>query len=289
MSAAGLREALPADDAFSFGVLETMRAQGGSVPLMPWHMARFRRSADPELSVLERIQAQAMEIARQTTDWPHGARVRLRYGVIAGERVWDFSVVPLEAQSPWQRGVVLSLCRTPVTAEASHSPFVGISGTGGLSETRHGSAPDSSRGCKLLQRDLYHRAEKELGPLPEGLGSGLFHEGLLLDADAHVIEGLRTNLLVWRSGHWCTPSLRSCGVRGVMLDWLAGRAEIREDDLQIEDIEQAGELAVCNAVRGVVPVVQFSVGGTAPFTAGRLLSPGPATRSLQMLIADTLW
>ena len=286
VSSAELRESLPADDAFSVGVLETMRAQGGTVPLMPGHMARLRRSADPEPSTLERIQARAMEIARWTADWPHGARVRLRYGVLDGERMWDLSAVPLESPSPWEHGVALSLCDTRVIPEASLSPFA--NSTGDRAEARNSAAQKFSTGCKLLHRDLYRRAEGELSALSAGLDDGLFHEGLLLDARGCVVEGLRTNLLVWRNGHCYTPSLRNCGVRGVMLDWLAGRVEIREDDLQIEDIEQAGELAVCNAVRGVVPVVQLSLHGKVSGASARF-GVGPGTCRLQQMITDALW
>ena len=289
VSSSGIAGSLPPDTAFSNGVLETMRAQGGRIPLLSGHMARLTRSACPAPPIVERIRAQATSIARQTANWEQGARVRLRYGVLDGERVWDFTAVPLETGSPWERGVSLALCRTRVTEEASISPFETGNGDAELTEARIGAAQDAARGCKLLHRKLYHRAEQELGTLAAGLDSSLFHEGLLLDANDHVIEGLRSNLLVWRDGHWSTPDLRYCGVRGVMLSWLAGRVEIREDDLLIEDIEQAEEVAVCNAVRGVVPVVQLALGGSPVARAGGDLSIAPETSRLRKLIASALW
>ena len=282
-------ESLPSDAAFSVGVLETMRAQGGTIPLLAGHMARLTRSVAPAPPILEKIHTQAIAIARQTADWPQGARVRLRYGVLEDKEIWDFAVVPLESVSPWARGVALTLCRTRVTEEASLSPFVTGATGGDFAGPRNGPEQDSARGCKLLQRDVYRRAEEELSRLSKGLHSGLFHEGLLQDSAGHVIEGLRSNLLVWRNGHWRTPSLRSCGVRGVMLEWLAGRVKIREDELLIADIEQAEELAVCNAVRGVVPVVQLLLKPQAPSRTSRVLSIGQATRNVQALIADALW
>lgn len=288
-SAGGTAGPLPSDAAFSAGVLETMRAQGGIIPLLAGHMARLARSAAPAPSTLETIHAQAIAIAQQTAGWSQGARVRLRYGVVQGKKVWDFAVVPLELKSPWARGVALTLCSTRVTEEASVSPFASGAAAGELAEPRNGAAQDSLRGCKLLQRDIYRRAEEELGALSADVDNGLFQEGMLQDSAGHVIEGLRSNLLVWRNGHWTTPSLRKCGVRGVMLEWLAGRVKIREDDLLIADIEQAEELAVCNAVRGVVPVVQLSLEVGAPSGTARVLKNGPATRSVQAMIADALW
>ena len=266
-----------------------MRAQNGAIPLLAGHMARLTGSGGPDSRTVEYIESAASTIARRTAGWPRGARVRLRYGELQGEMAWDFTVVPLEPVSPWAHGVALSLCETRVTADASRSPF-SPSVAGDTAESSRGLARGPLIGCKLLHRDLYRLAERELGECSVELRSELFHEGLLLDNRGLVIEGLRSNLLLWRDGRWQTPSLRNCGVRGVMLNWLAGRVEISEDDLLISDIEQAAEVAVCNAVRGVVPVVQVAL--EAAWSSGgqvRTLGSGPATRRIQAVIADDLW
>ncbi len=153
-------------------------------------------------------------------------------------------------------------------------------------------AYQSTPGCKLLHRGVYRRAEAELERYSELLRPELFHEGLILDENGLVVEGLRSNLLVWNCGHWRTPSLRECGVRGVMLNWLASQVEISEDALSIRDIEQAEEVVVCNAVRGVVPVVQLALDdfqGESGGGSARELSCGAATNHLQALVAEALW
>lgn len=300
-SHAGPQKSVPADGDFAAGVLETMRAQGGIIPLLPGHMARLTRSAHLDETTLERIEATASAIAKRTEAWPNGARVRLRYGVLGGARVWDFSAVPLEARSPWDSGVALALCDTRVTAEAGLSPFSADIEEEAV-KTRQELAHSSPLGCKLLQRETYSLAERELSGYSSRLLPELFHEGLLLDHCGRAIEGLRSNLLVWRDGHWSTPSLRHCGVRGVMLNWLAARIEISEDELQVSDIEQAEEVAVCNAVRGVVPVLQLALGlpvkrppdntpeaAKLHGSAVRTLASGPATRALRAMIKDNLW
>ncbi|WP_066964596.1 aminotransferase class IV [Microbulbifer sp. Q7] len=153
---------------------------------------------------------------------------------------------------------------------------------------------DRPQGCKLLRRDTYRRGEAELGQYAAWLRPDLFCEGLMLDARGRVVEGLHSNLLLCRSGSWRTPSLRRCGVQGVMLSWLASHAEIREDELSLADIEHADELAVCNAVRGVVPVAQILLGGAGsdrPATAPDVhtLPRGKSTAALQALVASALW
>nr|WP_207002235.1 aminotransferase class IV [Microbulbifer salipaludis] len=283
---------MPADEAFSYGVLETMRAVGGRIPLLAQHLARLARAAHPASAIIACIETAAVAIARETAHWPSGARVRLRYGALYGERTWDFSAVPLDANSPWENGVALVRCRTRITPEASHSPF-------SPERVRYSSdandvlQDDHPQGCKLLRRDTYRRGEAELGQYTAWLRPDLFCEGLMLDACGHVVEGLHSNLLVCQNGHWRTPSLRTCGVRGVMLGWLASHAEIREDELSLADLEDADEIAVCNAVRGVVPVAQMLLGGAGsdgPETAVdvRNLTRGESTAALQALVASAL-
>ncbi|WP_160153608.1 aminotransferase class IV [Microbulbifer sp. ALW1] len=272
-TAAGAVETLPADADFSAGLLETMRAQSGTIPLLSLHMARFARCAAVGTSELAQIQQSAQQLAKMTASWPYGASIRFRYGLLDQGVRWDFYAVPLEAVSPWGRGVVLQRCETRLDPSASASPFL-------LAKTRSSEAPAVVPGCKLLRREIYDQAGGEAALQPEPEADAPLKEGLLLDADGLVIECLRSNLLLHKAGRWMTPSLDVCGVRGVMLGWLAGRVEISEDRFSLRDLALADELAVCNGVRGVVPVVGF---GEA------VLATGPATGCLQQLIAENLW
>ncbi|QIL89132.1 aminotransferase class IV [Microbulbifer harenosus] len=279
LSSLGRQSSLPDDDEFSSGLLETMRADKGTIPLLPLHLSRFGRCASVDPSLLSLVKTAAENVAGSTEEWPFGARMRFRYGVWRGAIYWDVSAVPLERVSPWDRGVNLIRCETLHQPEVSHSPFT----SAGVVETRSSDTPAAVTGCKLLQRSLYDRAAKEL---PGSLPGRALAEGLLFDCHGHVVETLRCNLLLYRRGRWVTPDLSDCGVRGVMLEWLAGHAEIGEDRLRMEDLQQADELAVCNSVRGVVPVVGLL---NSPSQRLQPFAFGPATRALQQSIAEKLW
>ncbi|WP_267893052.1 aminotransferase class IV [Microbulbifer pacificus] len=278
-SSSGSRELLPGDGEFSCGLLETMHAARGSIPLLSLHLARFTRCAGADSFLHSQVKTAAEKIALQTKNWLYGARIRFRYGNWRGAPCWDFSAVPLEVSSPWDLGVNLICCETRLEPEASVSLFTFSSNT----ETRSGCAPVAAAGCKLLQRTLYERAAAEL---PRVSAAEPLPEGLLLDRHGHVIEALRCNLLVRDGGCWLTPDLSECGVRGVMLEWLASHAKISEHPLTCEDLLLADELAVCNSVRGVVPVVGLQgLDGKAALR----ISTGPATRALQQLVGENLW
>lgn len=87
-------------------------------------------------------------------------------------------------------------------------------------------------------------------------------EGLLLDVDGHMVEGVMSNLL-WRSGEqWYTPRLDRCGVAGITRDRLiahlqaAGQATI-ETLAAPTELERAEEAFVCNSVIGLWPIRAF--------------------------------
>ena len=77
---------------------------------------------------------------------------------------------------------------------------------------------------------------------------------LFFNAAGDLTEGGRSNVLLKIDGRWCTPPL-SCGLlpgvmRAVLLDdpdW-----NVQERRLTLEDLRSADEIAVCNALRGVM-------------------------------------
>lgn len=85
-------------------------------------------------------------------------------------------------------------------------------------------------------------------------------EGLMLDADGAVIGGTSSNVFAWLPhGVLATPSLRLCGVSGVMRRHILEQAEqakipVRIATLSLAELMQASELFVCNSIMGVRPI-----------------------------------
>ncbi|WP_346836453.1 aminotransferase class IV [Microbulbifer sp. SAOS-129_SWC] len=240
---------LPADAAYSGGLLETMRCQRGRVPLWPLHRARLERSGQIDSATLDTIEAAVSAIAR---DCPaEAAKLRLRLGLLEGQSHWDLALTPLEPTPELTLGVRLFPCETRLLASETANP-----------------------GCKSLQRAGYNRAKGELPQLDRC-------DGLLRDDSGRAIESLRCNLLLYRGNRWLTPDLSRCGVRGVMRDWLGARISLAGVDVQWQALLAADEVALCNSVRGVLPVVEL--------LGERRWAVGPQTRRLQQLIAEELW
>lgn len=80
-------------------------------------------------------------------------------------------------------------------------------------------------------------------------------EGLLLDAEDHVIEGIATNLFLMRDGVLATPDLSRCGVSGVtrerVLDAAVREAvPVRVGDIMWDDLLNATEAVLVNSLIG---------------------------------------
>ena len=102
-------------------------------------------------------------------------------------------------------------------------------------------------------------------------------EGLMLDVDARVIEGVFSNVFIVRDGVLLTADLRRCGVAGVMRGELLFQAKslgipTEITDISLEQLQQADEVFVCNSVYGIWPVNAY---------AALSWPVGPLTRKLQ--------
>lgn len=108
-------------------------------------------------------------------------------------------------------------------------------------------------------------------------------EGLLPDAEGHVVGGTMTNLFVVRDGELLTPRLDRCGVAGVTRDRIIDAAAsegvpCRTAELSWDAVVTAEEVFLVNSLAGVWPV--RAVEGDA-----RTRAPGPVTRRLQGALA----
>lgn len=89
-----------------------------------------------------------------------------------------------------------------------------------------------------------------------------FDEGLCLDIEGNVIEGTKSNLLVFNNGVVSSPDLSLSGVKGIMLLEMS-KLLAREDHpiqirkLTIDDVLEADEVILCNSVFGVSPVIKL--------------------------------
>ena len=102
-------------------------------------------------------------------------------------------------------------------------------------------------------------------------------EGLMLDLDGRPVSATAANVLAYRDGCWRTPPVQRCGVAGVLRGWLLDRGLVEVADLSLDEVEQAEALALCNAVRGILPVAG---GGTCDGIAL------PALAALQSRLAE---
>ncbi|XZG71168.1 aminodeoxychorismate lyase [Chitinibacteraceae bacterium HSL-7] len=82
------------------------------------------------------------------------------------------------------------------------------------------------------------------------------HEGLLLDRDGYVVEGVMSNLVLYLDGTFVTPKLNEAGVAGVMRDVVRDAATQagdvwRERRIGRAEIYAAQAVWLCNSVMGL--------------------------------------
>lgn len=234
------------------GLFETMRVHRGELPLWPRHLARLRTGAqrlgialpDPtfiEARIAEHtagIDAGVLKLLLTRGDGGRG------YGPpLSVAPVWQLALHPLPASAPALR---LCWCETRLAVQPA------------LAGIKH---------CNRLEQVLAQMEVQRAG----------CDEGLLCDGGGRVVAATAANLLVLRAGRWLTPPLHRCGVAGVLRGWLLERSLIFEAELSPVQVEAADALALCNAVRGILPVSELGAGS---------VSGAAAVRELQMALAQ---
>ncbi len=84
-------------------------------------------------------------------------------------------------------------------------------------------------------------------------------EGLMLDAEGHVVCGTMSNLFLRHGSVLATPLLDRCGVAGVMRRFVLGEARSlglrpTERRIGLADLASADEAFITNALAGPVPI-----------------------------------
>ncbi len=209
-------------------LFETMRAtRAEGVPLLDRHLARLEHSARAFGFGFDR-DALVREIARVCAALPEDGAHRMRLS-LQHSGAFSVTAAPLSPlPAAWDAPVRLHIA--PQAREAVHS------------------LPHHKTSLRAVYDAAWQAAERE----------GAF-DAVFFNADGTLAEGGRSTVLVKLEGQWWTPPL-SAGVlpgvmRGVLLDdarpWLG--VPLRERVLTRAEVARAEAIAVCNALRGVVP------------------------------------
>ena len=252
-----LANVLPFDDrglAYGDGVFETLAMHGSHPRFWQQHMDRLGRGCErlglhmpPQAVLLREAQTVAAgyrhSVVKIVVTRGSGGRGYRPDQAAAGRRVVSVHDFPEAIEAQAQAGVRARICSLRLAVQ----PALG--------------------GIKHLNRLEQVLAARELAAQPE-------QEGILLDADGHLVSGLSGNLFLVSDSRLLTPRVDRCGVRGVaralILRDYTSRCELRR--MLPDMLPDADEVFLCNAVRGIVPVVGIDA---------HHWPVGPVTRSLQ--------
>lgn len=229
------------------GVFETMLYRQGRVFFHAMHMERLVAglSALRILISLDRVERDLNTFIRQLdADSISGAIIKLIVTRGSGGRGYN----PGLATTP---SVILSAFSVPDRAS-----FVQAGADVTLCKTRI-SEQAVLAGIKHLNRldNVLARAEWD----------NEFHEGLMLCQRGNIVEGTMSNVFFVEGNVLLTPSIRRCGVAGIVrrcvIEMLAPRlgVEVIEKDIPENQVHSMVSGFLTNSVLGIVPI--RSLGG----------------------------
>ena len=236
--------------AYGDGLFETMRIISGRVPLLSLHLARFTEGVRKLQFGHEKKLVTTFKAAVKDALKNLSGEALLKIIVTRGSggrgytpaedstcniivQVFDFPQYPIEYT---QSGVAVKICEHRLY----HNPALA--------------------GIKHLNRLDQVLASKELGEETEGI---------LFDQNEQLVEGLKSNILVFQTDQIVTPKLDNCGVKGTLRQFLIQSSpsldlDIIEADITREELDQAQGLAMINSIYGIWPVKSIS-GNAVPY------------------------
>lgn len=241
------------------GLFETMRAHNGRVHLLDNHIERLlkgceRLGIEPPQNVRDEIQAAANE--------QQNGIVKLIVTRGSGGR-------------GYRPQVGMNVTRILMTSPLPAEPDI---------LTRSGGVRAGVSAIRLARQPLL-AGIKHLNRLEQVMASrepGNYDERIMLDTDGNVVEGITMNLFLVRDGALVTPDLTAVGVAGIMRQLVMELAQNRgigcvERTVQPAELERADEVFMCNAVRGIWPLIAIQ---------GMPLAVGPVTQRLAGALAE---
>jgi para-aminobenzoate synthetase / 4-amino-4-deoxychorismate lyase len=229
-----------------FALIETMHCNG-KIALLPLHLQRLTASAQ-YFGIQydeDRFLRELAAAVRSCGSTESKVRVEL-----SETGTWQITAAPLES--------ILWNGRLLLAEERTHSTDLFL---------RH----------KTTNREIYERSittARQLG----------FDEVLFLNERSDLTEGAISNLLVLVNNTWMTPPLTSGVLPGVQRTHLLHSfPDVKECAINIEALQSVESLCVCNALRGIRPMLSIArADGTILWEARRTASPGDRLPPVQL-------
>jgi 4-amino-4-deoxychorismate lyase len=226
------------------GVFRTLRVTQGKALHWPLHYLKLQHDCaklgiscpDEALlcAELDRVLAQHPDgVVKLIVTRGEGARGYTPSTGTPPTRIWDYSPLP-DYPAEWAvQGIKAHVCNLRLSAQP-HLACV-----------------------KHLNRLENVLAAVELNEAQ--LRDSQFAEGLLLDTEGRLIEGIRSNLFLVSQGRLVTPDLSRCGVAGIqrgrVMAWaLQHGITLEVRDVGLEEALHADELFIVNSVIGLWPI-----------------------------------
>jgi branched-chain amino acid aminotransferase len=250
------------------GIFETMRSYSGRVFAVKEHFARLEKSADfMNLNIpfdaegIELILTELMECNSLL-----GKDSRIRVNLMRGEgKRGLFADVDADSE------IIISAEEVPAGMGKIQKDGVGLVV---ITDFRI----DNS--SVLSQHKTFNYIPGILGLMEVRRRGG--DEGLFLNNDGCVAEGVTSNIFVVKNGVVMTPPL-SAGVlpgitRGLAIQLVREEGiKLKECDVSLEELTCSDEIFITSSVREVVPVISVDNKG---------FEPGPVTRRIQEIYRE---
>ncbi|QZA80808.1 aminodeoxychorismate lyase [Deefgea piscis] len=226
---------------FGDGVFRTLKVRAGQLEFWPQQYAKLVQDC-ARIGITAPSEATLLADIAQLAPVDHSLKIIITRGESARgyalpadmkpNRIVQLAALPAYAEHLYLEGAKLVLCAT----RASWQPALA--------------------GIKHLNRLENVLARQEWS-------DPAVFDGVMLDRDGWVVEGVMSNLFALIDGVWCTPILNESGVSGVyrsilLNDVACNEIPIVERKISLSQLYAADAVFMCNSLAACVPVRQMA-------------------------------
>ncbi len=229
--------------AYGDGLFETMRVIKGKIPLFDFHVARFLLGVKKlQLGKPRTLAADFKRYVAETLSQVRGDAV---LKVLVTRGCGGIGYVPPKKSDC---NFVVQVFDYPDYNESYYRSGVSV-----VSCSHRLAHHPELAGIKHLNRLDQVLAAKDLGE---------HQEGLMFDYQDRLIEGIKSNVLLFEAEKVITPRIKDCGIKGTLREFLLKNRkdlpfEFLEQDVERERLGETKGLAMFNSVFGLWPVASL--------------------------------
>jgi len=99
-----------------------------------------------------------------------------------------------------------------------------------------------------------------------------YENAIILNIDNNIVQAINANIFLFFNNIIYTPPVLDGCVEGTMRTWLLSNEDVVEQSLTLDDLKNAEEVFISNAISGFIPIKSIDINGKKDYKIEKVIS-----------------